>query len=1821
MGAIMKRFYWQRSVYRHFQVLVTIIGLGIFLALPLKVEAGLVNLATSPLTESVTSDVLPNLMFVLDDSGSMDWDYMPDQARNFAGAYGFNSSQCNGTYYNPSINYTPPVKSDGTSYPNSNFSAAWRDGYDTAAGTVDLNTGFRGGSGTGASGISLTAGPAFYYTYSGTQTTAAQKDFKVTTNVFYRECNSAIGSTTAVDGSHPVNTLFSKTRLASTPTTTISVSGAGGSGATITINSVGGTRNTRPSVSSIRVNGVELMSGSSASSTNANTVASNIAARITQNGFSATAASNVVTIIGPVGAAGFSPVVTYSGTMSYTTTPFPTVTATTVNSIRVGGVELLASNASGSSTNALAADIAAKITTAGYSATVVNSLITLTGPSSAANLTPVINVLSGTMTLTAAAFPESTPAKLQNFANWYSYYSTRMLMMKTAAGQAFSSSTLSNYRIGFMTMNNNVSPGLVDVAPFVGGCAVGSGTCQKDKWYTKLYASNPGNNTPLREALSHVGQYYAHKFGTVTKYTATITVGGSSATSVESIMVNGVEIMEDASLPGATTAQVAANVAAQINSMLVTDFGAKVTGNVITLFGPASALGNAPLVTSDGGGMTFNTTSFVGSTTTAQLNGMTPADPIQYSCQQNFTILSTDGFWNGATTYDLSNNAVGQQDGTAPRPMSDGALSSYTLTTTYTTVERRQEVTSGAVKTKTWTKTATTAGTDCSVPAGPSGQVSSLTNNGSTMGLTLSATNPAGTGSSACVNLTGNGNANDAWFCRTTVTGASVTDGNGTTWKLVNPIGTNVGCTTNRAAWGASYSTNRGTCPVTAAIAKTNVVTKTYSGTETISGQITTNIYDYSGTQTRVQTVTNGVPGTLGALTPSSPNFGAATLVSSTTSGTIVDTGVPTTWTLTNTSQVCTANPLPAMLDPASGPSVTNDPPAVGGSTSTSIVSTVTTAGVPVQSAVTSSGGTSNTLADVAMYYYQTDLRTPTLGNCTGALGDSVCENNVFGTAIDNQLQQHLTTFTLGLGAQGRMVYSPSYQNDTSGDFKAVKEGCTAGTATTSSPCGSQTSGAVCSWQTSGTTCNWPIPSSGALENIDDLWHAAVNGRGAFFSATNPTTLSAGLSNALASVNAHQGAAAAAATSTLNPVAGNNYAYVASYTSVKWTGNLEARGINTTNGVVGKSAMWCAEDIQGDSCPTPGTIVSSTSGNVTVQSCVTPGQTVCQNGFLDGDGNCTVQMVTSCVGTMMPRVSIVGSPATTTTIGTATINTPSDDRTIYTSNDARTALALFDDAYATSHPSYFGATGLSHYPALTSAQQSAASGVNLLRYLRGQRGLSDSSDTATDGLYRFRAAVLGDALESLPAFLGAPLFSYPYPGYSEFLVNNASRAGTVYMGTNDGMLHAFNASTGQERWAYIPGMVRPNLWKLADRNYATHHVNFVNGNAVTSDICTSNCDNASTAVWKTILVGGLNGGGSGYYALDITNPASPALVWEVSSASSGAYGDLGYSFGQPVVTRKADGTWVVLVTSGYNNTGGGYLYVLNAATGAVISKIPTGAGDSTTPSGLAKIAAWNTAPAGNEAGFVYGGDLLGNVWRFDINSTSSATGANAVGNGAVLKFAVLEDAAGNPQPITTTPILGLVSGKRVVIIGTGKYLEPSDLSTTQTQTIYGIKDDDATTTLVNPRTVLVQQTITQSTSGAALRTASSSTVNFGTGLGWYVDLPESKERVNIDGRLVQGTLLMPTLVPENSACNPAGHGWLNFLNYQSGGAVDSSSSTASTHYDSPIVGTNVMYINGKPVGEVVTSKNPTPTIDENIVFSSGAPVFSGKRVIWRELAP
>lgn len=174
----------------------------------------------------------------------------------------------------------------------------------------------------------------------------------------------------------------------------------------------------------------------------------------------------------------------------------------------------------------------------------------------------------------------------------------------------------------------------------------------------------------------------------------------------------------------------------------------------------------------------------------------------------------------------------------------------------------------------------------------------------------------------------------------------------------------------------------------------------------------------------------------------------------------------------------------------------------------------------------------SNTLADVAYYYYSTDLRTGTAGSaaCTGApvggnAGQDVCANIVSPSGQDTATHQHMTTYTIGMGVNG--TKDPA--SDTPGSFA------------------------------------WPAPTANKSTTVDDLWHAAINGRGAYYSAQNATELTRAIEGMVSAVQDVSGAGSATATSTLDLVQGDgNIAFEASYTTGSWFGDVLARTLNSS---------------------------------------------------------------------------------------------------------------------------------------------------------------------------------------------------------------------------------------------------------------------------------------------------------------------------------------------------------------------------------------------------------------------------------------------------------------------------------------------------------------------------------------------------------------------------------------------------------------------------------------------------------------------------------
>ncbi len=513
-------------------------------------------------------------------------------------------------------------------------------------------------------------------------------------------------------------------------------------------------------------------------------------------------------------------------------------------------------------------------------------------------------------------------------------------------------------------------------------------------------------------------------------------------------------------------------------------------------------------------------------------------------------------------------------------------------------------------------------------------------------------------------------------------------------------------------------------------------------------------------------------------------------------------------------------------------------------------------------------------------------------------------------------------------------------------------------------------------------------------------------------------------------------------------------------------------------------------------------------------------------------------------------------------------------------------------------------------------QSTAATADTVINYLRGQFGFEERSPANSVLLYRTREHVLGDIINGKPVYVKVPPFNYSENGYGTFKLGLASRQGAVYVAANDGMLHAFNSDTGAEMWAYVPSFVLPNMKTLADDNYANAHQFFVDGSPVANDVWTGTS-------WKTILVGGLNGGGKGYYALDVTNPSSPTVLWEFSDTN------LGFSYGNPVVGKLVDGTWVVVFTSGYNNTpvtgntsadGVGRLYVVNALTGTVKFTVSTGVGTSTSPSGLGRISAWVDASlTDNTLERVYGGDMLGNLWRFDINDIIAPSGKEAT------QLAFFQ-AGTYVQPVTTAPELGLVNNLPVVFVGTGRYLGASDVNDQGQQSLYGIVDRLNATGIGNARTEttcpLVQQTL--QVGGNNTRTTSNLPVSLSTNCGWFLDFNPANstpgERVNVDPKLQLGVLAVATNIPEQSVCTVGGSSFLYFFDYTTGSAVPTAAGgVAGTMVGNAItVGLNTYRLpDGRVVTTVTTSDDKHPVSPNP---SSPNFAFAGKRVMYRELS-
>ncbi|WP_165371577.1 pilus assembly protein [Pseudolysobacter antarcticus] len=538
---------------------------------------------------------------------------------------------------------------------------------------------------------------------------------------------------------------------------------------------------------------------------------------------------------------------------------------------------------------------------------------------------------------------------------------------------------------------------------------------------------------------------------------------------------------------------------------------------------------------------------------------------------------------------------------------------------------------------------------------------------------------------------------------------------------------------------------------------------------------------------------------------------------------------------------------------------------------------------------------------------------------------------------------------------------------------------------------------------------------------------------------------------------------------------------------------------------------------------------------------------------------------------------------------------------------------------------------------LSSLGPDSATQTKVLNYVRG-----DQSNEGASPLFRPRTYTLGDITNSKPVVQAAPAFPYAdtplNPGYSTFKASNSTRNPVVYVGANDGMLHAIDGTStgGKELFAYVPSFLlntnadsqgQPvGLGSLVANPLQHHFMVDAEPTIIDVDFNRTGASGAPfassvTPDWHSILISGLGKGGKGFFALDVTNPSSlntdsllaNKVLWESGPSH------MGYSYGTPLVIKTAKYGWTVVLTSGYGNDDGhGYIYLVSPKDGSVYETITTGSsvGSTTAPAGLAFVSGYINDFADYTADSLYAGDLLGNVWRVDLTSASA--------NATIQLFATLKDSSGKAQPVTTEPVIDTdpATLTRYVFVGTGQLLADSDLVNPNQQTFYTFKDGNNVT--FSPVSTPLTRTNLAAESNATLVAGLTLT---GTQQGYYIDLATvaaaaglqaSAERVNIQPVAAGGVVSFAANLFGTDPCG-AGGSRLFALTYGGTSLLRDASNNAVPSYSNPSPGvvTSLSIVTSGTTGGLQVLAGLS-TGDVNGVSLAKTPA-SFQKLNWREV--
>lgn len=765
-------------------------------------------------------------------------------------------------------------------------------------------------------------------------------------------------------------------------------------------------------------------------------------------------------------------------------------------------------------------------------------------------------------------------------------------------------------------------------------------------------------------------------------------------------------------------------------------------------------------------------------------------------------------------------------------------------------------------------------------------------------------------------------------------------------------------------------------------------------------------------------------------------------------------------------------------------------------------------------------------MANIAYHYWAKDLQPDLINNVapyvpdktTGVTGTAVAE--LGNTPLDNKevyfnpsnnpaTWQHLSQFMITLGVAGTLNYP--------GDLLNLRKGLA----------------------TSAGSIGWPQPTNNSASGVDDTWHAAVNSRGAYFSASNPGELVQHLSDVLASILA-QSSSSTAMSVSLPLITDGTKGYTAGYDTTDWSGYLTRNRLDPETAEALDVEWNAACLLTGGTCPGTGVAVArDPSSRVIITSAGTPG-----------------------TGRAFRWASLSAAQKAKLNINPSTINFV-----------ANTWVA---DAF----------------------------GEQRLDYLRGVR-----THEATDSpRFRRRSSVMGAVIKGEPTYVSSPVSGHRdiFPAgsaeaeaalddgsYAQFQYDNRSRAPTVYVAANDGMLHAFDASTGAERWSYIPNALIENLRLVKSTQSDV-------GLVPTMDDKPQQLDVFTNGRWRTVLIGSMRLGARGIYALDVSSPtpsseanaATGMPLWEftnVAPATSAgedcAVGSrfcssLGYTYESVNITRLANGKWAALVSSGYfpediydpTSTADKRLetslLVIDIETGTLIKEIKTSDASQTgyTTYGLSQSIVYDYG-SDQIADVAVAGDLAGNLWRFDISAVDPADWSVDL---MFKTYGTGTDNSVGDQPIAFAPISMRGSDRKpIFIFGTGKYLgKPDRTSTIPEQAFYGIGDLGAGSSdypILASATSLVTHDLNQTDAGVRSLGTAQAPADAANIRGWRIPLDvdaEPGERALRTGYPLYSpnVALLYSLIPKSDdPCDPGNRYAIMAIDAATGASGTSSS--------------------------------------------------------------